>query len=88
MIFDRSISNTNQTAHWSRSQATGIARDAKSEESVVNPVCNEPDTSEYGLVAHGVETESVTKSSFRDIALARGSWATYLADRPGPARET
>ena len=39
MISDRSISNTNQTAHWSRSEATGSSRDAKSEQSLLNPVC-------------------------------------------------
>ena len=37
-----SISNTNQTAHWSRSEATRSPRDAKSEQSVPSPVCNTP----------------------------------------------
>ena len=49
VLFYRSISNTNQTAHWSRSEATGSARDAKSEQSRVNPVCNTPPVSPPGV---------------------------------------
>ena len=52
VLYDRYISRTSHTAHWSRTESTGRARDAKSEQSFMNHVCNTPQTAQIGTMTH------------------------------------
>ena len=58
-LRDRFTSHTCHTAHWGRSESTGSARDAKSEQSAANQVCNKP------IVIVGAEHASSTRTCYR-----------------------